>query len=213
MFRDSNMQRYFSRVGARKTQSGGSRSSTSIPPTSFAETSSIRLDDGGVATPIINVNPTLIESVSRSREYAASDPRYVVEPIAVAKRSCETSDSVCNQPRSKRRSNPAVNLITPQRLGVPKPPGIVDLSTSTIVSIIELSSDSGLPNFPEPDEQEEEDADVMAWIAAQKDTTDAKKNYEVTRHFQETWPAKLPWAECVKGPDGLFDFVKCTICR
>jgi hypothetical protein len=131
----------------------------------------------------------------------------------VAKRSCETRDSVCNQPRSKRRSNPAVNLITPQRLSVPRPAGVVDLSTSTVSSIIELSSDSGLPNLPEIDEQEEEDADVVAWIASQKDTIDAKKSYQATRHFQETWLAKLPWAECVKGPNGLFDFVKCTICR
>ena len=86
-----------------------------------------------------------IESVSKPREYASSDPRYVLEPIVVAKRSCETSDSVCNQPRSKCCSNLTVNLITPQRLGVPKPLGIVDLSTSIVVSIIELSSDKGSP--------------------------------------------------------------------
>jgi hypothetical protein len=106
-----------------------------------------------------------------------------------------------------------VNLITSQRLGVPRPAGVFDLSTLTVSSIIELSSDNGLPNLLEPDEQEEEDANVVAWIVSQKDTIDAKKSYEATRCFQETWPAKLPWAECVKGPDGLFDFVKCTICR
>jgi hypothetical protein len=86
MFHDSNIQRYFSRVGARKSQSSSSGGLTSVPPTSqFAETSSIRLDDGGIATPIINVDTTSIESVSRPREYAASDPRYVVELAVVAK--------------------------------------------------------------------------------------------------------------------------------
>jgi hypothetical protein len=219
MFRDLNMQRYFSQVGARKTQFDSSGGSTSVPPTSFAETSSIRLDDGGVATPIINVDTMSIEFVSRPREYAASNPRYVVESAVVTKHLCETNDLVCNQPRSKRRSNPVVNLITPQclgvpqRLGVPRPPGVVDLSTSIVSSIIELNNDNRLPNLPETDEQEEEDADVVAWIASQKDTIDAKKSYQATRHFQETWLAKLPWAECVKGPNGLFDFVKCTICR
>jgi hypothetical protein len=75
--------------------------------------------------------------LSGPREYAASDPRYIVEPVMVAKRSCKTRNLVCNQLRSKCRSNPAINLITLECLGIPKPLGIVDLSTSTNLSIIE----------------------------------------------------------------------------
>jgi hypothetical protein len=152
MFHNLNMQRYFLQVEARKYQSSSSGGSTSVPPTSFVETSSIWLDDGGLATLIINVDTMSIESFSGPKEYAASDPRYIVEPVVVSKRSCETSNLVCNQLRLKHLSNPTVNLITLERLGIPKPLEIVDLSTSTNLSIIELSSDSGLPNFPEPDE-------------------------------------------------------------
>jgi hypothetical protein len=34
----------------------------------------------------------------------------------------------------------------------------------------------------------------------------------VARRFQQSWPAKLPWSECVKGLDGLYDFVRYLIC-
>jgi hypothetical protein len=57
--------------------------------------------------------------------------------------------------------------------------------------------------------QEELDPDVEAWLAAQTKET---SSYEATRCFQESWPAKLPWAEYVKGEDGLYDFVRCLIC-
>jgi hypothetical protein len=36
--------------------------------------------------------------------------------------------------------------------------------------------------------------------------------YEITKKFQESWAAKLHWAECVKGANGLYDFVRCIIC-
>jgi hypothetical protein len=101
----------------------------------------------------------------------------------VAKRSCKTRNLVCNQLRSKCRSNPAINLITLECLGIPKPLGIVDLSTSTNLSIIELSSDNGLPNFPNLDKQKEENAAIVAWIVVQKDTTDIKKSHKATRRF------------------------------
>ena len=78
-----------------------------------------------------------IESFSRPKEYVASDPRYIVEPIVVGKCSYETNNLVCNQFRSKCRSNSTINLITLERLGDPKPLEIVNLSTSTNLSIIE----------------------------------------------------------------------------
>jgi hypothetical protein len=53
------------------------------------------------------------------------------------------------------------------------------------------------------------DPDVLEWIDAQKKE---KVSYEATRKFQESWAAKLFWASCVKGNNGLFDYVKCNIC-
>lgn len=69
-----------------------------------------------------------------------------------------------------------------------------------------LESDSGCPSAWK--DEEETDPDVLAWIAAKGD----KVSYEATRKFQENWAAKLPWAECVKRGDGLFDYVRCLIC-
>jgi hypothetical protein len=36
-------------------------------------------------------------------------------------------------------------------------------------------------------------------------------SYEATRKFQESWAAKLFWVFCVKGYDGLYDYVKRNI--
>jgi hypothetical protein len=115
---------------------------------------------------------------------------------------------VCNQPRKNAcRANPDVKLIIPQRLNVPQKPTMIDLSQSSRVSIIELKSNSGA--FCSWDDQEETEPNVLEWKAAHnKETT----SYEATRKFQESWAAKLVWIECVKVIDGLYDFVKCTIC-
>jgi hypothetical protein len=39
-----------------------------------------------------------------------------------------------------------------------------------------------------------------------------KKSYELNRHFQDSWAAKLPWAEAVVGADGRITQVRCKIC-
>jgi hypothetical protein len=60
------------------------------------------------------------------------------------------------------------------------------------------------------DEQDgEDDPDVIEWI---KENRKDKVSYDATRRFQETWAAKLNWAECVKGGNGLYDFVRCIVC-
>jgi hypothetical protein len=41
---------------------------------------------------------------------------------------------------------------------------------------------------------------------------DPPRNYEANRKFQESWAARLPWTEFVKGANGLCDLVKCRIC-
>jgi hypothetical protein len=50
----------------------------------------------------------------------------------------------------------------------------------------------------------------LEWISA---NIGKKVNYEATWRFQETWAVQLIWAECVKGCDGLNDFVKCIVYR
>jgi hypothetical protein len=119
--------------------------------------------------------------------------------------ACDTPHSVCNQPRKKWRSNPAVVLLTPERLGVPQT--IHEMQTFT-APVVDLSSDSGPSIFV--DDQEEMDPEVLEWLAAKKKS---KKSYEATRKFQDMWATKLPWAKCVKGATGLLDHVLCLICR
>jgi hypothetical protein len=51
-------------------------------------------------------------SSSRLHAYPIDDPRYMHVPPMVAEHARETPNSVCNQPRHRRRSN-AMKLITP----------------------------------------------------------------------------------------------------
>ena len=39
-----------------------------------------------------------------------------------------------------------------------------------------------------------------------------RKNYDSNRHFQDSWAAKLPWAEAVVGVDGSITQVRCKVC-
>jgi hypothetical protein len=113
------------------------------------------------------------------------------------KRSCETPHNVCHQPWQKRvcRSNPVVMLITPERLGVPRSAGVVDLMLPNHVEhetinpslngdsfnvdeheTIKLSSDS----FNIDDYQDKADADVLEWIST---NIGKKVSYVATRRF------------------------------
>jgi hypothetical protein len=108
-----------------------------------------------------------------------------------------------------------VKLITPDCLRVPSivcADDIIILETVSTDHLIVLESDSGYPSSWK--DEEEIDPDVLEWIVAQGDieSQGQKVSYEATQKFQESWGAKLPWAECVKGGDGLFDYVRCLIC-
>ena len=213
MFRGMQIHAYFSKVGTKKSGSGGGSSFDTLP----ALVSSSREGEvdliGSEETPITlgdqnqgGSQTGSIGSSSQLREYPATDPRYVHEVVRSPKRAHETPNSVCNQPRHRRRSNPAVKLITPTRLGVPLAATVLDLTTSSENGPIEVGSDTA--DVLEACEQDL-DPEVEEWLTAQQK---GKVSYEVTRRFQESWPAKLPWSECVKGPDGLYDFVRCLIC-
>jgi hypothetical protein len=153
-----------------------------------------------------NFNPILIGSSSESigslpsvMVYPASNPRYEHPSRPVAKRSCETSNSVCNKPRSCQRSNPVVKLVTPIRLHVPSTASadhVIVLESASVDHVILLESastdqillenDSGCPSAW--NDEEETDPDVLAWIAAQDDIAAKgdKVSYEATRKFQES---------------------------
>lgn len=185
MFRNLYLSRYFSQISVKKTIFGNSTQS------SFVETSSIRLNNRGIATSIIEVGAMSNKSVSKPFEYPTSDPKYIVEPREIAKRASKTHHSVCNQPWKKSRSNLVVQLIIPKRLGIPKPPGIINLADPmSVAPVIHLSNDSGPSNYPEANYKD--DVDVQAWMAAQQGEIDVKKSYKAIRQFQETWPARLP---------------------
>jgi hypothetical protein len=89
--------------------------------------------------------------------------------------ACDTPHSVCNQPRKKRRSNPAVVLLMHERLGVPQ---TIDETQAFTAHVVELSSESGPSIFV--DDQEETDPEVLEWLVAEKKS---KRSYEATRKF------------------------------
>jgi hypothetical protein len=205
MFRKSQLERYFERAGT-------SKSATTAMSSSGHETSANIISEGSMT----QNTPIIIGSSSESNgslpsvmAYPASDLRYSHPLRAAAKRSCDTTDSVCNQPRKCRRSNPAVKLITPDRLQVPSitcADDIIILETVSTNHLIVLESDSRYPSSWK--DEEETNPDVLEWIAAQGE----KISYKAIRKFQESWAAKLSWAECVEGRNGLFDYVRCLIC-
>jgi hypothetical protein len=132
MFQGSQLEHYFLRAETSKS------SSSSATPSSGHETSanlvSLGIIDGwSNGSPIVlgSSSESSIASTCNVKGYPLSDPRYIHPPRATEKRAYDTPHSVCNQPR-KRRSNPAVQLITPERLSVPKNPYVINLLILTI---------------------------------------------------------------------------------
>lgn len=146
--------------------------------------------------------------------------------------------SVCNQPRKRkdlgcRRSNPAVNLINPHDLVLPSNVPIADQSVEgSVVEVIALSSDGSTTAIVEPidielsippcnrkgkgklpvyNEVDDCSDDELVSIEAPLQKK-CKKSYESNRKFQDTWAARLPWAELHRGSDGLYESVKCLVC-
>jgi hypothetical protein len=114
-----------------------SKSSLIDVSSSFAHEISEGFTDGSIKGGHV---ATSLTSGTGPREYPADDPRYIVEPKGPIMHACDTPHSVCNQPRKKRRSNPAVVLLTPEQLGMPQT--IHETQTFTAL-VVELNSDSG----------------------------------------------------------------------
>jgi hypothetical protein len=134
------------------------------------QTVPIDLNEG---TPIVESQSTTAGSMftQKPKEYPSTDPHYVHHIArSVPLRSCEAPYSVCNQSRKRKRSNPAIKLITLERLGVPRGIEVIDFSVpSENGPITELSSDEGDGVELCQDQNEEElDPDVQEWLQAQK---------------------------------------------
>jgi hypothetical protein len=93
-----------------------------------------------VATPFIDLGSSSQESITYRREYPAMDPCYIHPSQETPKCSCEIPHFVCNQPRKKRRSNPAVKIISIERLRMLESIKVVDLSQEKGIAI-KISSD------------------------------------------------------------------------
>ena len=117
--------------------------------------------------------------------------------------------SVCNQPREHKlpRSKLAVKLCKPHR----------DKYTTRDAIGIEIDMESVgnskvviQTNLEAPDT-------IVLFDSATKIALEGvvpekrKKSYEATRKFQDTSAAHLPWETLNRGPDDLYDFVKCNI--
>jgi hypothetical protein len=239
MFRSESINRYFHKVGLEKS-SASSSGTNSLSTHKSVGSESLGDDLLNLGTPIAGSVDSVIvlesynsqgnsivvveglsmggsefgsAASSKMREYLSTDPRYVHVEAGVPKCACDTSNSVCDQPRKCKRSNPAVQLVALIRFQfLFARGGFVDLfvpSSSVAPEIHELSSDSHYTFELCDDKDDEVDPDVSDWIKEQRK---GKVSYEATRRFQETWAAKFPWAECIKGDSGLYDFVRCIVC-
>ena len=123
----------------------------------------------------------------------------------------------------RRRSNPAVRLITADALQEIR---VLPIASDSVVEVIPLASDGSntmlesrkarrsqkgkgkLPVLDDVDDYSDEEF-VSNSKAPKKE---CKKSYEATRKFQDTWAAKLSWAELFRGADGLYEYVKYIVC-
>jgi hypothetical protein len=164
MFRGSNITGYFSKIGTLKSgPSGASLSGTASGDLDSelvgTQATSIRLSEGASVRGSQNSSTVL-------REYPTADPRYVHQiEKSVPLRSSQMPHSVCNQPRKRKRSNPAVQLIILACLGVPHGTHVVDLSLPADNGPIELCSDSmDHVSLCANQEEDEVDPDMQEWL-------------------------------------------------
>jgi hypothetical protein len=116
MFRGSQINSYFSKIGARKGGTLGS--SFAVRPVDFASSSGEDLASGTIGmqtapidlsegAPIVESQSTTAGSMftQKPREYPSTDPCYVHHIVrSVPLRSCEAPYFVCNQPRVNARN-------------------------------------------------------------------------------------------------------------
>jgi hypothetical protein len=86
------------------------------------------------------------------------------------------------------------------------------------VEVIPLSSDGSASTEFEPNLTQNSKGKLPVCdedlVPSEQPVKPAKINKlcEQTYKFQDTWAARLPWADLCRGSDGLYESVKCTIC-
>jgi hypothetical protein len=93
---------------------------------------------------------------------------------------------------------------------------VLPASTGSAAPAASSASDCVLLNaISTPVTQPEPDLEVLDSVFASPSHELArkrKKSYELNRHFQDSWAAKLPWAEAVMGADRRISQVRCKVC-
>ena len=109
---------------------------------------------------------------------------------------------------------------------------IAPVSVGSVVGSTASPSDDAVPAAPAPTQSSNSDCvlldagntpakgplpdlevldPVLASLCHEK-IRKRRRSYEANRHFQDSWAAKLPWAESVIGADGKVSQVRCRIC-
>jgi hypothetical protein len=85
-------------------------------------------------------------------------------------------------------------------------PGASSASDWVLLSAISTPVTQSL--LPEPDIQV---LDLVFVSPSHEFARKRKKSYELNRHFQDSWAAKLPWAKAVMGTDERISQVRCKV--
>ena len=193
-------------------------------PGSESSSSSSRL----TPTVVISGSTFLNTSQSVSKTYESADLGCSSQgkrfSVCETLRKRKASHAPCQRPRS----NPAVTLLNVDADTVPL--CTVPVSPGLGIEVIALSSDGSNETAHSTNSVETveaakvrkgkgklpiiEEVDDMSDDEFEPDVKEKvpKKNYDATRKFQDTWSAKLPWAELFRGSDGLYESVKCVVC-
>jgi hypothetical protein len=186
MFPRSALFRYYNRVSS-PSSAGAS--------TSHGKRTS---EDGGIGSrstlPIARLESSLLANTECTPTLLSKDNLH----------------SVCNQPRKRKlpRSNLTVKLCKPHRDNYTTRDAVgVEIDRESVGNCnVVIQTDSEAPNPIVLSDSATKLA--LEGVVLEK----KKKSYEATRKFQDTWAARLPWATLYRGPNDLYDFVKCNIC-
>ena len=112
-------------------------------------------------------------------------------------------EKVVEKQNSKRKGK---ENIIPEDLPIPAP---MDVDIDEGAQVFVNCSDEETLIVVSADEVLDEETEVMAPLP---NPVLRRRQYEASRRFQETWAARLPWAEMVVGGNGNICQVKCIIC-
>jgi hypothetical protein len=101
-----------------------------------------------------------------------------------------------------------VNVDSVARSDGSQPPA--DVATSSEIDCIVMTAVSALAQSPPDSDVQIVDSAVASPLHAA--ARQRRQSYKQNHHWQDSWAAKLPWAESVLGRDGSVMQVRCRIC-